>query len=104
VISVAAIIATGVNPRGKREILGLGIGLSEAKECWIEFLRSLVARGLAGVQLVISDGHAELKATIAQVLGTTTCRPYRETHCAYVPEGIIGYHVPLDLSKAQPRE
>lgn len=69
VISVAAIIATGVNPEGKREILGLGIGLSEAKEFWVEFLRSLVARGLSGVQLVISDSHVGLKAAIAQVLG-----------------------------------
>lgn len=71
VISVAAIIATGVNPEGKREILGLSIGLSEAKEFWVDFLRSLVARGLSGVQLVISDSHEGLKAAIAQVLGTT---------------------------------
>lgn len=71
VVSVAAIIATGVNPEGKREILGLGIGLSEAKEFWVEFLRSLVARGLSGVQLAISDSHEGLKAAIAQVLGAT---------------------------------
>jgi putative transposase len=71
VVSVAAIIATGVNPEGKREILGLGIGLSEAKEFWVEFLRSLVARGLSGVQLVISDSHTGLKAAIAQVLGAS---------------------------------
>ncbi len=70
-ISVAAIIATGVNPEGKREILGLGIGLSEAKEFWVEFLRSLVARGLSGVQLAISDSHTGLKAAIGQVLGAT---------------------------------
>jgi transposase-like protein len=71
VISVAAIIATGVNPEGKREILGLGVGLSEAKEFWVEFLRTLVARGLSGVQLVISDSHAGLKAAVDQVLGAT---------------------------------
>lgn len=71
VVSVAAIIATGVNLEGRREILGLGIGLSEAQEFWVEFLRSLVARGLSGVQLAISDGHAGLKAAIAQVLGAT---------------------------------
>ena len=71
VISVAAIIATGVNPAGKREILGLGIGLSEAKEFWVEFLRTLVARGLSGVQLVISDRHTGLKAAIGQVPGAT---------------------------------
>jgi putative transposase len=71
VVSVAAIIATGVNLEGRREILGLGIGLSEAQEFWVEFLRSLVARGLSGVQLAISDSHAGLKAAIAQVLGAT---------------------------------
>ena len=70
-ISVAATIATGVNPDGKREILGLGIGLSEAKEFWVEFLRTLVARGLLGVQLVISDSHTGLKAAVDQVLGAT---------------------------------
>lgn len=85
VISVVAIIATGVNPEGKREILGLGIGLSEAKEFWVEFLRSLTARGLSGVQLVISDAHVGLKAAIAQVLSANwqragctsraTCKP-----------------------------
>jgi len=71
VISVATIIATGVNPEGKREILGLGIGLSEAKAFWVEFLRSLVARCLSGVQRVISDRHVGLKAAIAQVLSAT---------------------------------
>ncbi len=68
VVSVAAIIATGVNSDGQREILGLGLGPSEAKEFWIGFLRGLVARGLQGVKLVISDAHEGLKAAIAQVL------------------------------------
>ncbi|MCQ8119989.1 IS256 family transposase [Methylomonas rosea] len=68
VVSIAAIIATSVNPEGKREILGLGIGASEAKEFWVEFLRTLVARGLSGVQLVISDSHIGLKTAIGQVL------------------------------------
>jgi transposase-like protein len=72
VVSVAAIIATGVNREGRREILGLGTGLSEAKEFWGEFLRSLLARGLSGVRLVVSDGPTGLKAAIAQVLGDAT--------------------------------
>lgn len=71
VVSVAAIIATGVNNEGRREILGLGLGPSEAKEFWVEFLRSLIKRGLSGVKLVISDAHEGLKAAIAQVLQAT---------------------------------
>ena len=61
VVSVAAIIATGINREGRREILGLGIGLSEARELWVEFLRSLMARGLSGVRLVISDWRRFLR-------------------------------------------
>lgn len=93
VISVAAIIATGVNPEGQREILGLGIGLSEAKEFWVEFLRSLVTRGLSGVQLVISDSHVGLKAAIAQVLGATwqRCRVhFTRNLLACVPRDCAG--------------
>lgn len=67
VVSVAAIIACGVNQDGRREILGLGLGESEAQVFWVEFLRSLRQRGLSGVQLVISDAHEGLKAAIAQV-------------------------------------
>lgn len=71
VVSIAAIIATGVNTDGRREVLGLGLGPSEAREFWVEFLRALVRRGLRGVQLVISDAHEGLKAAIAQVLNAT---------------------------------
>lgn len=93
VISVAATIATGVNPEGKREILGLGIGLSEAKEFWVEFLRSLTARGLSGVQLVISDAHVGLKAAIAQVLSASwqRCRVHFTRNVqACVPRAYAG--------------
>lgn len=68
VVSVAAIIATGVSLNGRREVLGLGLGASEAQEFWVAFLRGLVRRGLKGVQLVISDAHEGLKAAIRQVL------------------------------------
>lgn len=67
VVSVAAIIACGVNQDGRREILGLGLGESEAQVFWVEFLRSLRQRGLTGLQLVISDAHEGLKGAIAQV-------------------------------------
>ena len=85
VVSVAAIIACGVNQDGRREILGLGLGDSEAQVFWVEFLRSLRQRGLTGVQLVISDAHEGLKAAIRQVvtaswqrvgfISCATCRP-----------------------------
>jgi transposase-like protein len=71
VVSIAAIIACGVNQDGRREILGLGLGESEAQVFWVEFLRSLRQRGLSGVQLVISDAQEGLKAAIAQVFSAS---------------------------------
>ena len=71
IVSVAAIIATGVNTDGRREILGLGLGPSEAAIFWLGFLRGLEKRGLKGVRLVISDAHEGLKAAIAQVFRAT---------------------------------
>ena len=67
IVPVAAIIAVAANTEGRREIIGLGIGPSEAETFRTEFLRSLRARGLAGVRLVISDAHTGLKAAIARV-------------------------------------
>ena len=55
--SVAAIIAVGVNADGRREVLGMDIGASEAESFWTAFLRKLSRRGLRGVKLVISDGR-----------------------------------------------
>ena len=76
IVSVAAIIATAVNGEGRREIIGLGLGPSEAAVFWLGFLRSLESRGLKGVKLVISDDHEGLKAAIAQVFkaGWQRCR------------------------------
>jgi putative transposase len=69
-VSVAAIVAVGANTEGRREVLGLAIGPSEAETFWSDFLRSLNRRGLTGVKLVISDAHEGLKAA-AKVLGAT---------------------------------
>jgi putative transposase len=77
VISMALVTAIGVNARGEREVLGLDAGPSEDGAFWLSFLRSLVARGLSGVQLVTSDAHGGLKAAIAAVLhgaGWQRCR------------------------------
>ena len=70
VATVAAIVAIGVNEAGRREVLGLETGLSEAATFWTEFLRGLVRRGLTGVELVISDAHEGIKAATARVLGS----------------------------------
>jgi len=68
VVNVAAVIATAVNNEGTREIIGFEIATTEDTAAWTAFLRSLVARGLSGVELVISDAHGGIKAAIAQVL------------------------------------
>ena len=68
IISVAVIIAVGVNSDGRREVLGMTVGASEAETFWTDFLRSLARRGLRGVKLVISDAHEGLKAAAARVL------------------------------------
>ena len=71
IVSVAAIIAVAVDSEGRREIVGLHLGPSEAETFWATFLRSLVRRGLKGVKLVVSDAHEGLKAAIRRVLGAT---------------------------------
>jgi putative transposase len=65
----AVVVAHAVHETGRREIIGLDIGEAETEAFWTEFLRSLVARGLLGVQLAISDAHPGLKSALAQVLG-----------------------------------
>lgn len=71
IVSVAVTVAVAVNDQGRREVLGMAIGASEAETFWTEFLRSLTRRGLRGVQLVISDDHKGLKAAITRILGAT---------------------------------
>jgi putative transposase len=89
-VSVAAIIAVAVNTDGRREIIGLGIGPSEAETFWTEFLRGLKGRGLDGVKLVVSDAHTGLKAAIARVFDATwqRCRVHWIRNAlAHVPKG-----------------
>jgi putative transposase len=71
IVSVAVIVAVGVNTDGRREVLGMDIGPSEAEPFWVEFLRKLARRGLRGVKLVISDAHEGLKAAISKILSAT---------------------------------
>jgi transposase-like protein len=71
IVSVAVTIAVGVNSDGRREVLGMAVGASEAETFWTEFLRGLARRGLRGVKLVISDAHEGLKPAVAKVLRAT---------------------------------
>jgi transposase-like protein len=71
IVSVAVTVAVGVNGDGRREVLGMAVGPSEAETFWTEFLRSLTRRGLRGVKLVISDAHEGLKAAVSKVLHAT---------------------------------
>jgi putative transposase len=90
IVSVAAIVAVGANSSGRREVLGLATGPSEAETFWTDFLRSLARRGLRGVKLVISDAHEGLKAAIAKVLNATwqRCRVhFMRNALAHVPKG-----------------
>jgi len=90
IVSIAAIIAVAVNTDGRREIVGLGLGSSEAEPFWSSFLKGLVKRGLKGVKLVISDAHDGLRHAITRVLGATwqRCRVHwMRNALAHVPKG-----------------
>jgi len=71
IVSVAVTVAVGVNADGRREVLGVAVGPSEAETFWTGFLRSLARRGLRGVKLVISDAHEGIKASVAKVMNCT---------------------------------
>ena len=74
IVSMAVIVAVAVNTGGRREVLGMTVGNSEAEHFWTEFLRSLARRGLRGAKLVISDAHEGPKAAANRVLGATAQR------------------------------
>jgi transposase-like protein len=91
---MAILVAIGVNERGEREVLGLDVGIGETGAAWTGFLRSLVARGLAGVRLVTSDAHVGLREAIrSTLLGATwqRCRTHlMRDVLAYVPKHAQG--------------
>jgi putative transposase len=68
IISKAVVVAVGLSLAGKREILGMQVGHAETESFWTDFLRSLLDRGLRGVELVVSDAHAGLRSAIAKCL------------------------------------
>ena len=72
-LTMAIVIAIGVKNTGEREVLGFDLGTSENSAFWLAFLRSLVARGLHGVKLAISDAHEGLRAAIETVWVGSAC-------------------------------
>jgi putative transposase len=97
----AVLIASGVMDTGKRTILGVSVSLSEHEAHWRQFLQSLVARGMIGVQLVTSDGHEGLKAARKAVLGAAPwqrCQFHLQQNAsAYVPRQEMKAEVAADL-------
>ena len=90
VVSTAVVIAIGVTATGEREVLGLDVGPSEDGGFWLQFLRTLVSRGLKGVRLVTSDSHQGLKEAIAATLSGSSwqrCRVhFMRNALSYVPK------------------
>jgi putative transposase len=91
IVNMAVVIAIGVRESGERDILAVDVGASEESAFWTAFLRGLVARGLKGVQLVISDAHQGLKEAIRTVLAGAVwqrCRVhFMRNVLAHVPKG-----------------
>ena len=110
VCSMAVVVATGITADGSREVLGLDVGDSEDEVFWRGFLRSLKARGLGGVRLVISDQHsglvAALKRSFQGTVASTLPRPFRAQPVGPRPQVASGHgrcRVPHDLRSTRRR-
>jgi len=101
VISCAVLMAIGVNTSGHRSVLGCSVSLSEAEVHWREFLRNLQARGLHGVELIISDHHAGLRAALASRFASVPwqrCQFHLQRNAmAFVPRLEMRAEVAADL-------
>jgi putative transposase len=99
--AAAVLIATGVDPTGHRQVLGVSVALSEQEVHWRSFLQSLVARGLCGLRLIISDDHAGLKAARQAVFGGVPwqrCQYHMQQNAqAYVPRKDMQAAVASDI-------
>ena len=93
IVNVSVVVATAVNGEGKREIIGMDVGTSEDGAFWLAFLRSLSARGLSGVELVVSDAHQGLRGAIAAVFGGASWQRCRTIYQQPSPDEV---HAQLD--------
>lgn len=101
VVDCALLVAIGVLPNGKRSVLGVSVSLSEAEVHWRAFLESLVARGLVGVQLIVSDNHSGLGAARKAVLPSVPwqrCQFHLQQNAqSYIPKQALKREVSEDL-------
>ena len=99
----AVLIAAGVDPNGRRSILGVSVSLSEAEIHWRTFLQSLIGRGLSGVRLIVNDDHAGLKAARVAVFGGIPwqrCQLHLQQNAgAYMPRQSMKAEVAADIRK-----
>ena len=118
IVNVSDVVATAVNAGDQREILGMDVGTGEDGAFWLAFLRSLNARGLSGVELVISDAHHGLQDAIATVFAGATwqrCRTHFMTNLlTRVPKRAVlslskgwsghhgAHHLPADHGRGGP--
>jgi transposase-like protein len=87
IVLAAVIVAVGVNAGGRREVLGMDIGPSEAETFWTAFLRKLARRGLRRVKLVVSGAHERIKAAVSSSsppLGSALSRHFMRNALAHV--------------------
>jgi putative transposase len=96
VLTCALLVAIGVQPNGKRTVLGLSVSLSEAEVHWRDFLATLQARGLHGVKLYVSDDHAGLKAALA-----SRCGGVKWQRCQFHLGQNLLEHLPPNVSQAE---
>ena len=100
VLKHAVVIAYGVNENGTREVMGIDVVQTESRDSWLGFLRSLVARGLHGVLLVVSDAHEGLRAAITAVFGATALWQRCRVHFLRNILAHVSQHRKLELAEA----
>jgi transposase-like protein len=96
----AVVVAYGVNERGTREVIGIDVVQTESRDSWLGFLRSLVARGLHGVLLVVSDAHEGLRGAITAVFGATALWQRCRVHFLRNVLAHVSHHRKLELAEA----
>jgi transposase-like protein len=97
IVSQATVIAVGVRETGEKSVLGLMNGANESESFWLEFCRSLIGRGLRGVQLVISDAHQGLRNALAQCFAGATWQRCKVHFLRNVSAGVPKQHAQLVL-------
>ncbi|MGA2284630.1 MAG: IS256 family transposase [Candidatus Dormibacteria bacterium] len=98
IVSQATVIAVGVRETGEKSVLGLMSGAAETEAFWLEFCRSLIRRGLGGIQLVISDAHEGLRSALAQCFAGTTWQRCRVHFLRNIGAAVPATHAPAVLA------